>query len=166
MAVGLRLAAAMMHNLTHHSMKLRIKYRHGLFRPYCGTDDDALEGTGQGSGGSPGIWLIYSVTLLAAFCCFSPGMKLLSPYDTLLIVSILDSYRVSPTGSLDSWSTDCSLGKLERRILLSTKARACTITPHGGLLFGERYSSFGLQDDGLPCFRISVDSHAVHPRTV
>jgi hypothetical protein len=105
MAVGLPLAAAMMHNLTHHSIKHRIKSRHGLFRPYCGRDDDALEGTGRGSGGSPGIWLIYSVSLLAAFCCFSPGMKLLSPYDTLLIVSILDSYRVSQRGrwTLGAW---------------------------------------------------------------
>ena len=89
MAVGLPLAAAMMHNLTHHLMKHRIKSRHGLFRDYCGTDDEELEGTGQGSGGSPGIWLIYSVSLLAAFCKFSPGMKLLSPYDTLLVVTIL-----------------------------------------------------------------------------
>jgi hypothetical protein len=55
MAVGLPLAAAMMHNLTHHSMKHRIKSRRGLFRAYFGTDDDALEGTGQGSRGSPGI---------------------------------------------------------------------------------------------------------------
>jgi hypothetical protein len=47
MAVGLPLAAAMMHNLTHHSMKHRIKSRHGLFRPYCGKDDDALEGTAK-----------------------------------------------------------------------------------------------------------------------
>jgi ribonuclease HI len=94
MAVGLPLAAAMMHNLTHHSMKHRIKSRHGLFRAYFGTDDDALEGSGQGSGGSPGIWLIYSVSLLAAFCNFSPGMKLLSPYDTLLMVSILAVFFV------------------------------------------------------------------------
>jgi hypothetical protein len=59
MVVGLPLAAAMMHNLTHHSMKHCIKSHHGLFRAYFGTDDDALESTGQGSGGSPGIWLIY-----------------------------------------------------------------------------------------------------------
>jgi hypothetical protein len=94
MAVGLPLAAAMMHNLTHHSMKHRIKSRHGLFCAYCGTDDDALEGSGQGSGGSPGIWLIYSVSLLAAFCHFSPGMQLLSPYDTLLMISILAVFFV------------------------------------------------------------------------
>ena len=88
-AVGLPLAAAIMHNLTHHNMKHRIKSRHGLFRAYFGADDDELEGSGQGSGASPAIWLIYSVSLLAAFCSFSPGMKLLSPYDTLLIVSVL-----------------------------------------------------------------------------
>jgi hypothetical protein len=75
MAVGLPLAAAMMHNLTHHSMKHRIESRHGLFRAYFGTNDDALEGSGQGSGGSPGIWHIYSDSLLAAFFSFSPGMK-------------------------------------------------------------------------------------------
>jgi hypothetical protein len=94
MAVGLPLAAAIMHNLTHHAMQHRIKSRHGLFRAYFGTDDDAMEGSGQGSGASPAIWLIYSVSLLAAFCSFSPGMKLLSPYDTLLIVSILAVFFV------------------------------------------------------------------------
>jgi hypothetical protein len=31
---------------------------------------------------------MYSVNLLAAFCSVSPGMNLLSPYDTLLIVSV------------------------------------------------------------------------------
>jgi hypothetical protein len=68
-----------MHNLTHHRMQHRIKSRHGLFRAYCGTDTDGLEGSGQGSGGSPAILLVYNVTLLAAFKSFSPGMKL-PPY--------------------------------------------------------------------------------------
>jgi hypothetical protein len=94
MAIGLPLAAAIMHNQTHHAMKHRIKSRHGLMRAYCGTDDDELEGSGQGSGAGPAIWLIYSVTLLLAFHAFSPGMKLLSPYDTMLIVSILAVFYV------------------------------------------------------------------------
>jgi hypothetical protein len=34
MAVGLPLAAAIMHNLTHHSMKHRMKSRHGFFPAY------------------------------------------------------------------------------------------------------------------------------------
>jgi hypothetical protein len=46
------------------------------------------------------------------------------------------------------------------------KIRARTISPHGGLLFGERDSTFGLQDDGLSGFRISVDYHTVHSKTV
>lgn len=37
--------------------------RHGLFRPYSGTEGDELEGTGQGSVAIPAIWLIYLVTL-------------------------------------------------------------------------------------------------------
>jgi hypothetical protein len=88
-AVGLPFAAAIMHNLTRNSMKHRMKSRDVFFRAYFGTDDDGLECSGQGSGASPSIWLIYSVSLLAAFSSFSPGMKLLSSYDTLLIVSVL-----------------------------------------------------------------------------
>jgi hypothetical protein len=94
MAVGLPLAAAIMHNITHNSMHHRIKSRHGLFRAYFGTDNDELEGTGQGSGASPAIWLIYSVSLLAASRSFSPGMKLLSPFDTMPIVSVLAVFYV------------------------------------------------------------------------
>ena len=54
-AVRLPLMAAVLHNRTHHGMDHWIKSRHGLFRSYFGTDDDALEGTGQGSGASPAI---------------------------------------------------------------------------------------------------------------
>ena len=74
-AVGLPLMAAVMHNKTHHGMQHSIKTRHGTLRPYSGTDDDVLEGTGQGSGASPAIWLIYSMSLLRAFQQFTPGMK-------------------------------------------------------------------------------------------
>jgi hypothetical protein len=94
MSAGLPLAAATMQNLTHDNMRHRIKSRHGLFRAYCGTDTDVLEESGQGSGGSPAIWLVYSVSLLAAFKSFSPGMKLLSPYETLLVVSLLAVFFV------------------------------------------------------------------------
>jgi hypothetical protein len=95
MAVGLPLAAAIMHNITHkNSMQHRIKSPHGLFQAYFGTDNDELEGTGQGSGASSAIWLIYSVSLLAAFRSFSPGMKLPSPFDTMLIVSVLAVFYV------------------------------------------------------------------------
>jgi hypothetical protein len=57
-AVGLPLLAAVMHNKTHHGMQHSIKTHHGTLRLYVGTDDDALEGTGQGSGASPAIWLL------------------------------------------------------------------------------------------------------------
>ena len=85
-AVGLPLCAAIMHNTTHHRMVHRIKSRHGLLRPYSGTDDNAHEGTGQGSGASPAIWLIYMVTLLNAFSHFSPGMRVTSPYQSLSVL--------------------------------------------------------------------------------
>jgi hypothetical protein len=104
MAVGLPLAV--MHNITHNSMQHRIKSRHGLFRAYFGTDNYELEGTGQGSGASPAIWLIYSVSLLAAFRSFSPGMKLLSPFDTMLIVSFLAVFYVDATEAHPSPLTD------------------------------------------------------------
>jgi hypothetical protein len=84
-AVGLPLLAAVMHNKTHHGMQQSIMTRHGTLRPYVGTDDDALEGTGQGSGASPAIWLLYSVSLLQAFQQFTPGMAMLSPFESLLV---------------------------------------------------------------------------------
>ena len=77
-AVGLPLLAAAMHNKTHHGMQHSIQTRHGTLRPYLGTDTDALEGTGQGSGASPAIWLLYSVSLLRAFQNFTPGMTVSS----------------------------------------------------------------------------------------
>jgi hypothetical protein len=40
------------------------------------------------------LMLRYSVSLLAAFRSFSPGMKLLSPFDTMLIVSVLAVFYV------------------------------------------------------------------------
>jgi hypothetical protein len=84
-AVGLPLLAAVMHNKTHHYMVHRIKTQHGLLQPYQGTDENELEGTGQGSGASPAIWLIYSVSLLAAFRKFSPGIQITSPFEPLLV---------------------------------------------------------------------------------
>jgi hypothetical protein len=94
MAISLPIAAAMMHNRTHQKMEHHIKTRHGLLRPYFGTEGDELEGTGQGSGASPAIWLIFSVSLLAAFSHFTPGMKLFSPYDPLLVLSLLAIFYV------------------------------------------------------------------------
>ena len=91
-AVGLPLAAAAMHNKTHHGMQHRIKTRHGTLRPYSGTDNDALEGTGQGSGASPAIWLLYSVSLLRAFRKFSPGMTCSSPFESLLVTILAIFY--------------------------------------------------------------------------
>ena len=64
----------------------RIKSRHGLLRPYSGSDDNPHEGTGQGSGASPAIWLIYMVTLLNAFSNFSSGMQVASPYQNLTVL--------------------------------------------------------------------------------
>ena len=81
-SVGLPLVAAVLHSKTTHGMEHQIKSRHGLFRSYSGTDENALEGTGQGSGASPAIWLIYMVSLLNAFKDFSPGMHVPSPLRT------------------------------------------------------------------------------------
>jgi hypothetical protein len=91
-ALGLPVLAAAMHNKTHHGMKHSIKTRHGTLRPYQGTDDDALEGTGQGSGASPAIWLIYSVSLLRAFRKFTPGMTVSSPFESMLVTILAIFY--------------------------------------------------------------------------
>lgn len=64
--VGPSVMAVAMHKRTHHGMQHQIKSRHGHFSSYSGTDHEKLEGSGQGSGDSPTIWLIYSVSLLAA----------------------------------------------------------------------------------------------------
>jgi len=86
---GLPLLAAAMHNKVHHGMQHQIRTRHGLLRPYSGSDENPLEGTGQGSGASPAIWLIYSITLLAAFREFVKGMFMSSPTDLELFLVIL-----------------------------------------------------------------------------
>ena len=91
-AVGLPLLAAAMHNKTHHGMQHSIKTRHGTLRPYSGTDTDAFEGTGQGSGASPAIWLLYSVSLLRAFQNFTPGMTVSSPFESLLVTILAIFY--------------------------------------------------------------------------
>ena len=91
-AMGLPLMAAAMHNKTHHGMIHRIKTRHGTLRPYSGTDTDPLEGTGQGSGASPSIWLLYSVSLLRAFQQFSRGMICSSPFESLIVTVLAIFY--------------------------------------------------------------------------
>ena len=91
-AVGLPLLAAAMHNRTHYCMQHKIKTRHGTLRPYSGTANVVLEGTGQGSGASPAIWLIYSVSLLRAFQKFSPGMNVSSPFESLLVTILAIFY--------------------------------------------------------------------------
>ena len=80
--------AVKMHNLTHHGMIHEIKSRHSLFSPYQGTNEDPLKGIGQGSGGSPAIWLIYVVSLLNAFRKFTPGIRILSPYSARMALLI------------------------------------------------------------------------------
>jgi hypothetical protein len=91
-AIGLPLLAAAMHIKTHHGMQHWIKTKHGTLRPYAGTDDEALEGTGQGSGASPAIWLLYSVLLLRAFQQFTPGMTVSSPFESLLVTILAIFY--------------------------------------------------------------------------
>jgi hypothetical protein len=91
-AVGLPLAAAAMHNKTHHGMVHAIKTKHGMLRTYTGTDDKPLEGSGQGSGASPAIWLIYCISLLHAFREFTPGMHVSSPFETLMVTILAIFY--------------------------------------------------------------------------
>jgi hypothetical protein len=107
MAFGLPLLAAGMHNRTHHGMVHKIKTQHGLLQSYTGSDEDKLEGTGQGSGASPAIWLIYSVTLLAAFKKFSPGIHVMSPFEPLLVF-ILAIFYVDDGTELQ-WLNACRM---------------------------------------------------------
>jgi hypothetical protein len=85
MSVGLPLTAALMHNKTHRGMSHSIRTRQGLLRPYSGVEGNELEGTGQGSGASPAIWLIYSASLLDAFRRFTLGIRVVSPFAALLV---------------------------------------------------------------------------------
>ena len=80
-AVGLPKNAAISHNLTHALMNHGIKTRHGCFQPYTGIVDSKLEGTGQGSGASPAIWLLYCDSLLQAFQKFTKGIVIVCPFD-------------------------------------------------------------------------------------
>jgi hypothetical protein len=61
-------------------------------KSYQSTNEEQNKGTGQGSGGSPAIWLIFMVTLLTAFRQFTPGMKVVSPFDSLLVLIVTIYY--------------------------------------------------------------------------
>ena len=63
--------------------------------PYSGNESTELEGVGQGSGSGPAIWMIYSVTLLAAFEKFSPVIHLVSPFNMSIMVHILAIFYVN-----------------------------------------------------------------------
>jgi hypothetical protein len=79
MSLGLPKTAAIMHNTTHDGMVHRISTLYGVSEiSYSANDDgvDPMEGTGQGSGGSPAIWTIVCVSLLKAFSRFATGMRL------------------------------------------------------------------------------------------
>jgi len=92
-SIGLPLLAATAHNKTHNGMRHSMKTRHGLSaKSYQSTNEEQNEGTGQGSGGSPAIWLIFMVTLLTAFRQFTPGMKVVSPFDSLLVLIVAIYY--------------------------------------------------------------------------
>jgi hypothetical protein len=91
---GVTSYAALMHNKTHHGMVHWIKSHHGLLHLYSGTDKDKLKGMGQGSGASPVICLIYSASMLAAFCAFTPGIHTTSPFETNIIRIILAVFYI------------------------------------------------------------------------
>ena len=134
--MGLPLMAAAMHNRTHHGMVHAIKTRHGSLRPYSGTEDNPLEGTGQGSGASPAIWLLYSITLLNAFRQFSPGMHMSSPYETLL-VTILAIFYVDDgmPGVNDALEEEATpLSELLQQAEASTQAWERLLYASGGAL--------------------------------
>ena len=82
---GLPLLAAKMHNNTHGAMRHAIKSRHGLLKSYSGTASAPLEGSGQGSGASPAIWLLLSTTMLQAFGSFSRGMEVIFPFKATVL---------------------------------------------------------------------------------
>jgi hypothetical protein len=81
-----------MHNKTQHGMVHAIETRHGTLRTYAGTEQEPLEASGQGSGASPAICLICSISLLNAFREFTPGMRVLSPFKNLLVVILAIFY--------------------------------------------------------------------------
>jgi hypothetical protein len=85
--------AAIAHNKTQHGMRHRIKNRHGLSKKtYQSSDEEPMEGTGQASGSSPAIWLIFMVSLLMAYKKFTPGMKVMSPFTTLCVLIVAVYY--------------------------------------------------------------------------
>ena len=94
MATGLPQEAAAMHNTVHDEMTHSMKTRHGLLRPYCGTDEGGSDGAGQGSGAAGAIWLVYSNSLISALHEFSPGITQTSPINRLLRVCLIAIFFV------------------------------------------------------------------------
>jgi hypothetical protein len=78
MSMGLSSYAAKMHNLTPSGMKHTTRTLHGESAAfYTASPDKELEGTSQGSGGSPGIW--------ASTVFFVKGIKL---FDAEQIIAV------------------------------------------------------------------------------
>jgi hypothetical protein len=100
-----------------------IKMRHRILQPYLGTDDDTLEeGTRQGSGASPAIWLLYSMSLvLRAFQKFTPGMTVSSPFEFLL-VTILAIFYVNNEKQVINNSQEATASPLEVLLLHAEEA--------------------------------------------
>ena len=87
--------AARMHNQVHAQMKHRIKTANGRSANYyTGSSTDLLGGTGQGSGASPCIWLLYCVSLLTAFDSFSAGQTVCDPDGMADVIRMLAIYFV------------------------------------------------------------------------
>jgi hypothetical protein len=102
-------------------------------------DGGELEGTGHGSEAIFVIWLILSVSLLAAFSHFTPGMKLYSPFEQLLILSVLAIFYVDNGMPDINDATDDSHRKPE---LLLQQAEACAHSQEGVLFASSRALEF------------------------
>lgn len=86
LSMGLPAPAAEMHNITHTGMTHKVSTLHGISAgSYAASPEEALEGTGQGSGASPAIWCIICITMLHAFTLFAKGMAIFDPMHTIML---------------------------------------------------------------------------------
>jgi hypothetical protein len=80
-ANGLPVTAANMHNLIHDGMVHYVKTAHGISEAYYNAthNNRHSEGSGQGSGASPCIWLIFSDSMLKTLKERTKGMTFFLP---------------------------------------------------------------------------------------
>jgi ribonuclease HI len=163
MCMGLPLPAASMHNLTHDHMTHQVRTLHGISaESYSATNDEPLEGSGQGSGGSPCIWNVISVTLTDAYSKFTKGIRIFDPLRTLCTRIVAIFYVDDNTPGINDAedATPEPEGAMIQRAQTNAQSWANLLSGSGGALEPSKCFTYIVRHDwksGRPSLRKPED---------